>query len=56
MTDQTRKTKQGLWVELRLCAERCFVHWPVSIKDEINTSSFCGLEPQEAGCWISNPH
>lgn len=46
----------GLWVVLRLSAERRFVHWPVSILDEINTSSFSGPETQEAGCWISNPH
>ncbi len=50
------ENKTGLWAELRLSAESRFVHWPASILDEINPSKFYGPDPQEALCWISNPH
>lgn len=51
-----QENRTGLWTALRLSAGSRYVHWPISILDEINTSSFSGLDPQETDCWISNPH
>lgn len=50
-----KENRTGLWAALRLSAGSRYVHWPISILDEINTSSFYGLDPRETDCWISNP-